>query len=292
MAYAPRNVGVPLLVLVVSGLWILVDPALTARRVVVILLLTLIFFVVLQSLMVRTQLPKEAALGKSAYPMREWLRIALPLMVVSLATLLNAYIDVIVIGFFLSPENVGAYTAASRTALLVWGAPQALSVLAAPLIGRLYAAGNDNELRSLMVTIIQWGFWPALLAAALFIVFGQPILSLFGDGFTVAYASLVVLVLGQLTGAAAGPVDYLLGMTGHHDRLALIHAVMCIVCIVLTLALVPVLGIIGAAIAKSAITIGINVWMVIDARARTGITSVLFYRSPCENRVLASPVSY
>jgi O-antigen/teichoic acid export membrane protein len=80
-------------------------------------------------------------------------------------------------------------------------------------------------------------------------------------------------------------------MTGHHDRLALIHAATCIVCIVLTLALVPVLGIIGAAIAKSAITLGVNVWMVIDARARTGITSILFYRSPSENRVLASQVS-
>lgn len=291
MAYAPRNVGVPLLVLVASGFWILLDPALTARRVVVVLLLSSIVFVVVQSFMVRSQLPKEVALGKSAYPMREWLRIALPLMVVSLATLLNGYIDVIVIGFFLSPEDVGAYNAAWRTALLVWGAPQALSVLAAPLIGRLHAAGNNDELRSLMATIIQWGFWPALLAAAVFIIFGQPILSLFGGGFTVAYASLVVLVLGQLTGAAAGPVDYLLGMTGHHDRLALIHAMMCIVCIVLTLVLVPVLGIIGAAIAKSAITIGINVWMVIDARARTGITSILFYRSSCENRVLASPVS-
>jgi O-antigen/teichoic acid export membrane protein len=107
----------------------------------------------------------------------------------------------------------------------------------------------------------------------------------------VAYASLVVLVLGQLTGAAAGPVDYLLGMTGHHDRLAWIHAVTCMLCIVLTLALVPLLGIVGAAIAKSAITVGINIWMVIDARARTGITSVLFHRSLSENRALAGQVS-
>ncbi|MGE5442795.1 MAG: oligosaccharide flippase family protein [Bacteroidota bacterium] len=291
MAYAPRNVGVPLLVLLASGIWILVDPALTARRVVVVLLSSSVFFVVLQSFMVRSQLPKEVSLHRSAHPMRKWLRVALPLMIVSLATLLNSYIDVIVIGFFLSPEDVGVYNAAWRTALLVWGAPQALSVLAAPLIGRLYAAGNKTELRSLMATIIQGGFWPSLVAAAVFIVFGQPILSLFGDGFGVAYASLVVLVLGQLTGAAAGPVDYLLGMTRHHDRLALIHAVTCIFCIVLTLALVPVLGIIGAAIAKSAITVGINLWMVVDARARTGITSVLFHRSLSDNRALAGRVA-
>src|SRR5512132_413296 len=288
----PReNVGVPLLVLLASGIWILVDPALTARRIVVVLLSSSVFFVVLQSFMVRSQLPKEVSLHRSAHPMRKWLRVALPLMIVSLATLLNSYIDVIVIGFFLSPEEVGVYNAAWRTALLVWGAPQALSVLAAPLIGRLYAAGNKTELRSLMATIIQWGFWPSLVDAAVFIVFGQPILSLFGDGFGVAYASLVVLVLGQLTGAAAGPVDYLLGMTGHHDRLALIHAVTCIFCIVLTLALVPVLGIIGSAIAKSAITVGIILWMVVDARARTGITSVLFHRSLSDNRALAGRVA-
>ena len=51
MAYAPRNVGMPLLVLLASGIWILVDPALTARRVVAVLLSSSVFFVVLQSFM-------------------------------------------------------------------------------------------------------------------------------------------------------------------------------------------------------------------------------------------------
>ena len=105
MAYAPRNVGVPLLVLVASGLWILVDPALTARRVVVILLLSSIFFVVLQVLMVRTQLPKEAALGKSAYPMREWRGSPCRSWLSRWPPSSMATSIVIVIGFFLVRER-------------------------------------------------------------------------------------------------------------------------------------------------------------------------------------------
>ena len=81
---------------------------------------------------------------------------------------------------------------------------------------------------------------------------GKPLLWMFGPEFTAAYPVMFILALGLLARAFAGPAQNLLVMAGHQDKVALILVTTIIICLGLGLALIPALGIMGAAIATAA----------------------------------------
>ena len=93
------------------------------------------------------------------------------------------------------------------------------------------------------------------------ILFGDRILGLFGAEFVAARWSMTVLILGQLVNVGSGSVGYLMGMTGHHRQSAFVLGCSAVLNIILNAILIPIFGIMGAAIA-TALTMALwNIWL-------------------------------
>ncbi|HVK28519.1 MAG TPA: lipopolysaccharide biosynthesis protein [Nocardioides sp.] len=159
--------------------------------------------------------------------------------------------DVLVVGVLCSPAQAGIYavvTRAARSAELVQHATRiALGpALAGALARRDHDLAVDLHHRTAGVTAVVT--WPFFTVAAWF---APGLLSIFGDGFADGAAALRVLCVGMALAYAAGGVQTLLLMSGLGRDQVVIKLACLVVNVTGNLALVPVLGIVGAAIAWS-----------------------------------------
>jgi O-antigen/teichoic acid export membrane protein len=180
------------------------------------------------------------------------------------------------LGILTTPAEAGIYFAAARVAALTTFAQTAVKAIASPLVSKVFAEGDPRRLQRLATGIVQLSFWPSLLAALVMIVFGEPILALFGPEFVAARLPLTLLVCGYLMNAAAGAVGILLNMTGHQNATARVFTIAALLNIVLNLLFIPRFGTVGAAL-STALTMAIwNVWLSALVQRRLGLhTSVL-----------------
>ena len=154
----------------------------------------------------------------------------------------------------------------------------AISTVAAPLFAAAHARGGREALQRAATKAAHLGFWPSLAVAAGLLVFGEPLLRLFGAPFVAVRLPLAVLVGGQLVNAAAGPVGYLLAMTGHQDDNARVFAVSALLNLGLNALLIPAFGLIGAASA-TALTMAVwNLWLHALTVRRLGVRGSVLAR--------------
>lgn len=94
----------------------------------------------------------------------------------------------------------------------------------------------------------------------LLLLFRRPILDFFGPEFSVGEMALMVLAVGQFFNAVCGPVGVVLQMTGKQKlfRNLVFWAFLCN--LILSLILVPIYGLKGAAISCAA---GMSIWNIV-----------------------------
>ena len=99
----------------------------------------------------------------------------------------------------------------------------------------------------------------------------RPFLALFGPEFTEGSLSLLILACAQAIRAAAGPATQILALTGHARTTVPVFAVGLALLFVTNLALVPLYGLTGAALAVLFVTAIWSVWLSLITKARTGL---------------------
>ncbi|HEX4954127.1 MAG TPA: oligosaccharide flippase family protein [Thermoanaerobaculia bacterium] len=222
-------------------------------------------------------LPSEVDSATPESHGREWVRVSLPLLLVSGMRLMMGQADVLLVGAMLGTREAGLYTAATRLGQLITFGQNAANGIAAPLISELHAQGDRQGLQR-AVTLASWGatLWAAA-AALVLAVLGRWLLGLWGPEFSSVWSVLVILSLGQVVNAAAGPVGYLLNMTGHQDTNARILGWVVGANILLNVPAIAWLGAPGAALTTAVLNAVKNVWTWVEVRRRLGIApSVLF----------------
>jgi O-antigen/teichoic acid export membrane protein len=211
----------------------------------------------------RRAVPAPARRATPGGEPREWLRVALPLLAVNALLVVQERADVLAVGSFVGPAEAGIYGAASRVAGLIAFGLTAVNAWAAPLVSDLHARGDRAGLERLVrlsARIVFAVTLPLCLGVALF---GRPVLAAFGPEFLAAHGALVLLAASQLVNALAGPVGFLMTMTGRQDTAARILAVHTALLVVLCGVLVPRFGILGAAGATAATRVSWNLVMAI-----------------------------
>ena len=112
--------------------------------------------------------------------------------------------------------------------------------------------------------------WPSLAATVLLLIFGRPMLSLFGPQFTDGYHLMFILAAGLLARAAIGPIERLLNMLGQQRVCAAVYAGAFALNLVLCFALIPLLGMAGAAIATASALIFESILLFLVTKNRLG----------------------
>jgi O-antigen/teichoic acid export membrane protein len=120
---------------------------------------------------------------------------------------------------------------------------------------------------------VQWTFWPSVAAGAGLLVIAPLLLRLFGSGFEAGYPLIALLLIGVLARASIGPADALLTMTGLQKSCAAIYGATFFLNVVLNLALIPWLGLAGAAIATSCAILFETTALALVAKHKLNITT-------------------
>ncbi|MCA1451966.1 oligosaccharide flippase family protein [Bradyrhizobium sp. BRP22] len=229
-----------------------------------------------QMLVLNHRLAAHVEPGESAYDVSGWLAVSLPILLVESFYLLLSYTDVLVLQQFRSSEEVGVYFAVVKTLALVSFIHYAMSATTAHRFAEYNALGDKARLSAYVAHAIQWTFWPSLAATILLLIFGKPLLWLFGPQFVVGYDIMFLAAIGLVVRAAIGPVERLLNMLGHQKICALAYALAFVMNLVLCVALVPRFGGHGAAAAMSIALTFETVLLFWIVRRRLGLHVLAF----------------
>jgi O-antigen/teichoic acid export membrane protein len=270
LAMAPAYVARQLLLTVLMAAAYFAHLPMTAVTAMIVAGVSIWLPTLWQMLLVNRRLAERIEPGPKVYEFRIWLTTALPILMVEGFYSLLAYTDVLVLQYFRSPSEVAIYYAAAKTLALVSFIYYSVSATTAHRFSTYHVAGDRKGLSAFISQSIKWTFWPSLAATALLLLFGRPMLSLFGAQFTDGYFLMFVLAFGLLARAAIGPIERLLNMLGEQRVCATVYATAFGVNLGLCFVLIPLFGMLGAAIATaSALTIE-SILLYIVTKTRLG----------------------
>ena len=240
-------------------------------------------------LLLRRAIPSGVKQSSPRYATREWLALGLPMMLVAGIWLLDSYASILVVGSVGGAHAVGVFAVVIRGGQIVPLVLIALIAALAPRVARLYALGEKDEAQRLVYQTAWVALAGALPFALVLIAFRHQCLALFGNGFTTGGLALIIVVAGQLVNAGTGPAATVLSMTGHVSSAGVGVGVGLVINIGLCIALVPGMGVDGAAIATAGGTTVRNLLLVALARRQVGLDTSLVRTTRFPSRVTTWP---
>lgn len=206
---------------------------------------------------------------------RNVLAVSLPLATTTALLTVLATVDLWVLGAFRPAAEAASYGVAVRTATLVAMPLLVIYGVLGPVIASLYASGELKKLERTIRGTTLAASVPSLILAGGFVVAGSPLLAfVYGEHYRAGGPALALLSLGQFMSVLTGVCGLLLAMTGHQRLLLTITLASVVLTVVALLIVVPVGGMIGAAVISAVGVAGQNVALMIAARRATGVWSV------------------
>lgn len=184
------------------------------------------------------------------------------------------WLDVLLVGWLMSPRDAAIYTVATRLIQAGALAGDAIGQAVEPMFSSLLAGGHETRTRALYQTSTAWlvGLtWPLYISAW---IFAPTVLGLFGAEFSEAAPVVAILAASALLGSGFGPVDVLLVMAGKSIWSLWNSAAALTTNLVLNLLLIPSLGLNGAALAWAISRIVANSLPFIQMRSMLGINPI------------------
>ena len=158
---------------------------------------------------------------------------------------------------YVSQADVGVYAAAARAAQVILLFIIAVSLMFSPFVADLYERGERDKLDRLFKQLTRWTMAATLPLFIVLAVTPGSALELFGGEFDVGRTALLILLLGQLVNVATGAVGFVLIMVGRTGWDLVVYAGSVALDVGLAVALIPVLGMEGAAVA-GAVTMAVS----------------------------------
>lgn len=211
---------------------------------------------------------------------RDWLVALGPLTALTATTIVSNHTDILMLGVLRPAEEVGLYRIAAQVTAVGMIAMQILRALSAPRIAAAHARGDTAELRAQLVLSGRLMAGASLGFVIVLLAFGRPLLALiFGPDYDAAFGICVILSLGTLFSAACGLSGVALQATRHADLVARSAVIAALVNVVLNLALIPLMGAPGAALATSIALVTLQARHWLAARRVLGLRTDGFQAS-------------
>jgi O-antigen/teichoic acid export membrane protein len=276
-ALVPPYVLRPLLLLGAMSVAVALGHPMVAATAAMAVVAAVVATALVQAVWLNRKLANELAGGPRRYPVRLWIASSLPLLGIAGAELALQNTDIMVLSRFAAPSEVAMYFAAGKTMSLIMFVHYAVGSAMASRFAGLKERGDTAGLRIAVRDAVTWTFWPSALAAALILIAGKPLLSLFGPGFSDGYPIMAILVIGLLVRSSTGPAEILLNMMGEQRICAAVMTGGAVIGLVMNLALVPVWGATGAAIGTATALASVGIMNAYVVRSRLGF-DVAFWR--------------
>jgi O-antigen/teichoic acid export membrane protein len=190
--------------------------------------------------------PNGRLSGDELFPL---MRFSLPLLLGSLFGLMVWQVDILVMQREWGAAETGLYAAALTIGRLPNAILLAFGFMMAPMVAQQYSSGHLGQTRRMYGRIVDVIFLMCLPIAAILVLFSSLILKvLFGAAYVEAAWALRILTVGFFVQSVVGPNGNTLVMMGRSRLFLVDTAIGATVTALLYLALIPLLGSVGAAI--------------------------------------------
>jgi stage V sporulation protein B len=178
---------------------------------------------------------------------------ALPVSLTSLATFALTYADVLMIGYFLSPYEVGVYSAASPTSRLLLAFSSALYAVLLPSISEIRAEKGATEIRPHVQSTYLLSIGGLIPVVLLSLLFAEDIITLLfpGEGYIGAVEPFKVLVVGAMFLGIFTVNSAVFQGLGYPQSPMKLMGLAALLDVFLNALLIPQMGIMGAAYATA-----------------------------------------
>ncbi len=215
--------------------------------------LSLVLTLVLAFYLLRNLLGKRVKYTKEKSLRRELLSFSIPLFIASVLWIILTQVDMIMIGYFKSPFEVGLYSAAVPIASLLYLFPIAINSVFVPEMLVVYVKGKKKEFERTIDKVVGWRFFLNYPLLLLFLLAPKVVIDLlFGRSFISSAVALSILAVGFFTMTTfAQPISGLLRLIKKTKYIGYVTFYMLILDIILNYLLIPKYSFTGAAIATS-----------------------------------------
>ncbi len=206
----------------------------------------------------------------------QWFIQSLNIMPGTIFVMVFGDITLLIAGMFLTSADIGIFGVTMRMSLLAAFAIHTVQQIA---VRDIADAINESAFEKLAQSLKRVNLLNTLLAiggVGFAIIFGQLVLSVFGPGFSAGYISLIILMTAQLVRATTGPTLQMIALTGLERASLAAFAAGFLVLVASSALLMPVLGLVGAALAVLLSTSAWSLWLAILLWRRTGINTSIF----------------
>lgn len=220
---------------------------------------SILVVVLLVGLVVRLTPPESRPLFPWPQPLgREVWAFSSAAMGVGGLEFLLSQVDKIALGFYLGTRSVGIYSIAASMVAYESLILNSVNHVFSPIIADLHARGDMAMLGRLYKALTKWIFGMTLPLAITMILYARPLMRIFGHDFESGWPILIIGTVGQLVNCGVGSVGYILLMSGNQRLLIKVQLAMAALMVVLSAALIPIWGVVGAATAAAITNIGMN----------------------------------
>jgi len=208
-------------------------------------------FITLVSLaFIRTQ-------NRATWPSNQWpivrkiLGFVGPSMVVGFSYVIAQQLDRLMVGAIGNEAQVGLYVVASTLAMTLTIVHTAFTQIFSPLASRISGSEGVNDLSEAYSISSRWASAASGVGIIIFAAVGPSILALFGPEYSTepVYFALLILSVYYFSASILGPTTQLLQMRGAHGQEGVNALVFLIANVALNIALIPIIGFLGAALA-------------------------------------------
>jgi O-antigen/teichoic acid export membrane protein len=202
------------------------------------------------------KLPLTSSVKKDAdaaiNPMgKELLIFSIPLLAVAMNNMIRSWTDTLMLGYFKTPDVVGLYNGALPLAHLIPIALTSAGFIYVPIVSGLYSKGLMKEMGRSYQVLTKWIFFVTIPLFFMLFLFPEAVLNfLFGINYIQAAPVVRILAVGFMFHAFLG-LNALSLLVMRKTRFLMLTSLFgAIANVILNAALIPMFGIVGAALAS------------------------------------------
>ena len=261
VAFVPRELALHVLIIVGMAVAVAFKLSATAVTALAIIFAALLLPLIVQAALSIRALPRSLWHKTAQWEWPAWFSVAWRLVLVAGFLELTRRSDIVLIGFFLGPEEVSIYSAASRTAALIQVIPASMLAMVVSRFAVLHSDGKTAELQSLVASLVQSIFWPTLAISLVFAAASPWIIAVFGPDFRSGAITLSILAFANLSYAVRDPSSGILSVTGNQSALLRVYGVSTVIHVGVNSILIPAFGINAAALGTAIVLTASAVWL-------------------------------
>lgn len=198
--------------------------------------------------------PSFSFLNKSS--IKRYFTYGMFMLVAGLAGTLTTKIDRIMLGYFDTLSNVGIYTIAITIGNVLGVIGGSLSRIAHPKISQAWEDNDINQIDKIYKSTANLQIYLGLFIFSLLFFFSDNILLFLGKDYIAGFHVLIFIALGQLINISTGMCGGIIGFSNLYKFDFYIRLILIVINIIMNYWLIPIYGILGAAIA-TAFSLGI-----------------------------------